>query len=574
MLILAGATSGEFRAEQPPVLQASDAAAMSPDLAPSCGEISSVPSIRDMVVERAYRDVARAPGNVRSHLNLGIALFGLGEFESAVGHLRTAAADARFEHVASVYLAKALANIQALPEAEALLVRVNESSTGPLIASAMADIAVLQGDLPRAAAILRNLRDNSPRRLDVCVALGRVLLRQGEVREAIRTLRAAIREDPRHAVAYHVLGVAYAMLPNRRRARESFEAALHLNRQYSDALLSLVKLLTEEEAFAEVVAMGEPSDQVAVGIRCEVREYRAWCYVKLDRYREARKELMQELADASSCGIMDTETHGRLTNNLGMCYVLLRDVAKARKLFEKSIEVAPQLTSAPYVNLGRLLHKEGDSGGAREILRTCIELFPRETDAGILFAAVCETLGRVDDGIVQLRALIAEPDAPPAVYSYLGALLADGKGDFDQAIEVLTAGYERWPTDPILINNLAYVHLMRGTLDKASAFLDHLPRSLENPYVLATRGLLALLKGDLEGAQRGYADAERLAAVQGQPEVARAARQKLHLELARHFLRLGKTAEAQRAIFQGLKVKGKSQYRRDLELLRASVVPS
>ena len=55
----------------------------------------------------------------------------------------------------------------------------------------------------------------------------------------------------------------------------------------------------------------------------------------------------------------------------------------------------------------------------------------------------------------------------------------------------------------------------------------------------ATWGLLHIREGDLDAGIDGYRAAQALAAAQGNRELANRARQKMSLELARHYLRIG-----------------------------------
>jgi len=141
--------------------------------------------------------------------------------------------------------------------------------------------------------------------------------------------------------------------------------------------------------------------------------------------------------------------------------------------------------------------------------------------------------------------------------------LADWKEQYDAAIAVLREGFERDPSNVFVLNNLAYVHLMRGEPAYARAILDQVKDLSDNAMVLtATRGLLLLWEGDIEGGEALYKEAEALAFQRGFRDLAYSIRQKKHLELSRAYLRSGRPAEAVMQLESGLGVpRGQRLYR-------------
>jgi tetratricopeptide (TPR) repeat protein len=166
--------------------------------------------------------------------------------------------------------------------------------------------------------------------------------------------------------------------------------------------------------------------------------------------------------------------------------------------------------------------------------------------------------------------LIETGTGGPAPYSAVGALLSDQNGDLDKAIKVLKAGYQKYPRDSSIANNLAYVHLMRGEPAEARQILEKLSSEeiASSVFLTATWGLLRLWEGDISNAVRYYSAAQGLARQRGRPRLAQTARQKMHLELARHFLRLGDGNRASAEAKQGLSVGGSTKYKEELRVLR------
>src|SRR5208283_3526935 len=140
-------------------------------------------------------------------------------------------------------------------------------------------------------------------------------------------------------------------------------------------------------------------------------------------------------------------------------------------------------------------------------------------------------------------------------YAHLGWLYS-WLGDFDKALSVAKAGSERYPRVPGLINNLAYVYLELGRVSEARAALESIRRPTElHAEMIATHGLLRLWEGDFNGARELYKRAAQKASESGNKELARKVRQKLHLELAKAFVRRGDFRSAKEEIQRGLAVR-------------------
>jgi serine/threonine protein kinase len=174
----------------------------------------------------------------------------------------------------------------------------------------------------------------------------------------------------------------------------------------------------------------------------------------------------------------------------------------------------------------------------------------------------------MDDGVIKLSDFGTARDVN-------GSLLTDLKHDFESACRVAEEGLERYPLSPLLMNNLAYSLLMGGQTEKARRVLESVPRGvrtrrLDTPTVLAaTWGLLYLWEGRVEKGKEQYKAAELLARESRQLELPNTVRQKMHLEIARAYLRQQDISAAKVEISRGLSVRGgRDIYAQDLEALR------
>ena len=112
--------------------------------------------------------------------------------------------------------------------------------------------------------------------------------------------------------------------------------------------------------------------------------------------------------------------------------------------------------------------------------------------------------------------------------------------------------YWRGNSNENFANNLAYIYLRKGQLREAKQILEN--RSWRKGYffVVATKGLLNILEGNINQGVRLYDEAENLA---WNTELKRLVRQKKYLELGRYYLVSGDIQNAKTELHKALSVK-------------------
>ena len=566
MLMLLDPVTDEFATEEPPSIGVADLDERPRDAAQPSEYPEENPSPTESVLARARLDVDADPASLLARERLGLLLLASGQYEAAIAELRPPANDSRRRPIADAGYARALALLGRPDEALAIATKLKEQPSSSVMGLAIeADVASRTGDHARAVDALRHLVLREPTRSGHRVELARALLRrgnEGDIRDAVRTLRSCLRLTPTSSSALQVLGVAHAMRGELDSARTSFLTALHINPGYPDAIIALAKLMVTRGDYPAVLSLPWEPAAFRLASRCEFLELRAWSQVQLKAYKPARTELMTALSDVAASH-SDMPTQARLTNNLGVCYVLLRQTDNAEKMFQGALRLAPTGGRAPYVNLGRLYVASGKFEQSASLLTESLRRFPNNVDAGLLLAYTYGQQERYSEAIALLEGMLAWNEPPASVFTTLGGLLSDANR-LAQSIEVLLAGLERFPSDAMLQNNLAYSYLLNGQVDAAKAVLATVGAGKESPYLLATRGLYSITIGDLDEGIAGYEDAERLAARTGQAALMPAIRQKRHLEVARYFHRTGQTEAAHREVLLGLRVRnaGRRDFRR------------
>ena len=236
----------------------------------------------------------------------------------------------------------------------------------------------------------------------------------------------------------------------------------------------------------------------------------------------------------------------------------------AEQWFRKSLDLVPHPTA--FQNLHGVYLKLHDPNSARRVFNQWLDNFPQDEDVQVLAALNHAEDGDRKRGIRELRELIERGVVTPLAFSGLGALLSDDQGSLDKALAVLREARDRFPEVTGILNNLAYVHLMRGEPSEARKVLEiiEVEDRKNSVYLTATWGLLKLWEGDLLEAVESYESAAALASSLGRRKLARTARQKMHLELARHFLRVGDRQKAAIEAKRGLSIRGNFKYQESL----------
>jgi tetratricopeptide (TPR) repeat protein len=519
------------------------------------------------VIARCRRDVEVHPHSTRPKLNLALALINRGTTDAAVEILQEILKTEPSNYVALTSLALLFFNRGELRDAAETYSRVHiayPKDPSPLIN--LASIALRSEDFIEASGYLEKAVA-----LDGCSVMAKylwamVLLRLGKHNQSVALLRASLRDSVPSAELNQGLAIAYLVSGDLNRAERAFSIALAINKHMASAVHGLALLRLQQQRLDEVVESlldhlsRVPNDMQA-------RELLARAYVGLHQFSRARGQLTM-LASPQS------ETHeerielARISNNIGFCFASEGKITEAELWLKRSILLDGKSTAAPYTNLGRMFLSQGRFKEALSILAQMDDLNLTTPDSTLLKSAILVNLQRFDDAIEVLQTLINTGSAPAMAYAELGWLLADWKEEYDAALVVLREGFAKDPSKSFLLNNLAYVHLMRGEPSFARTILEQVKDISDNPILLtATKGLLLLWEGDLAGGEELYKKAEALAFQSGLRDLAISVRQKRHLEMARAHLRSGQIQDAIEHQQLGLDAKGGQRFYRYLDQL-------
>jgi len=229
---------------------------------------------------------------------------------------------------------------------------------------------------------------------------------------------------------------------------------------------------------------------------------------------------------------------GRTEEASALLRALQARSAFAGELYEGTVRALESGNPDDLRQAGRAVRKMWDSYGylknrredlAREGFTTAAQLDPRNglacLEAGLLVAAVRpdEARALLEEAVFRhsdygpltrrLRETLAVGDKKSLVSKALAAtrtfrhgLAAIGQGDATHAVQLLRKTLELDPEFTEALPPLAYAQTLSGDLEGAWATLDACDRAgLErDPNILGNRALVALMRGDLQGAEHWY----------------------------------------------------------------------
>jgi Tfp pilus assembly protein PilF len=531
----------------------------------------STDNVLERFIERAQRDVERHPDSARAHTNLGLALLNAGNTSNAIKEFEVALQRESGDYVAAMNLARvklALGDLEAAEERFQGILRHFPQDASSLMN--LAFICMRRDDFQRARQLLYDVVVNDEKASVPRYHLAMVLLKLGKPNDAIGQLKEAARNDVRSPELHHALGVAYSVTRQLNHAAKAFKAALTLAPNMVDATHGLALILLQQNKPQDAIFLlhhqvnKNPDD-------FNSREILARAYVNAREYARARSQLNFLFQNLGPEAERDGD-RARVANNIGTCFAWEGNRAEAKKWLKNATELNPA-TPIPFVNLARTLVNENSLDNAASLLESCKQRFNKDEETRVMLAICYERMGNFNNAIEQVRPVIESGTPLPTTYAYVGALLAERLNDFAGGISVFEQGLKKNPLNSAIINNFAYANLMNGRVEDARRLLESLPRGTElYPELLATIGLLHLWDNDFGKGQSFYQRAAEMAASNGNPDLSRMVRQKMHLELARAYFRRKDLRSALSHIRSGLAMKhGRRDYQQDLESVLASL---
>jgi tetratricopeptide (TPR) repeat protein len=320
--------------------------------------------------------------------------------------------------------------------------------------------------------------------------LGRILLKRGDVNDAIRELEQGVALDPDATGALYNLAQAYRRNGDRARATELLAKVSRLNEQErgddptADLKRTVIRIAREEPG-------PQPTRLDAEGVRLADS---GDIDTALARFREAIR---------LDPGLADAHLH------LGLALERREQTAEALAAYQEALRLRPDLIEARY-GIASVCAKLGDLDGAIAMLEHVVRTLPQLAEAhynlGLnLWNRYKTTTGlkHNDDltrAVSELEIAVRLDPRQARFHLAFGQLLAE-RQELARAVEEVRIAAAQTNDDPEYTYNLALVLRQNGELDVAEARLrDALRKRPEHALARRSLGLVLRQKGDLEGA--------------------------------------------------------------------------
>lgn len=202
-----------------------------------------------------------------------------------------------------------------------------------------------------------------------------------------------------------------------------------------------------------------------------------------------------------------------LKNDLGQreeALTMLRDL-RAAGIDDQARLAESYMLEAEILRKDADATKTGSAGVAVDdvlaLYDRAIKLLPEQRQLGYARAVYLESIGRVDEAVADLRALLAKSPDDPDALNALGYTLADRTDKYAEALAFITRALEQKPDEPAIIDSMGWVLYRMGQNDKA---LEHLRRAWQmqpDAEVGAHLGELLWVTGDKPEARKVWQSA-------------------------------------------------------------------
>ena len=280
------------------------------------------------------------------------------------------------------------------------------------------------GEEEQAIAQVKSAFTNNPQKLDLRLLLARIYLAESQFDQSLAVLNEIKDVDQMPASFWKIKGQSLISSNQRSAAEKHYEAWLQVYPNDKDATIGRMLLLDNENKFADGVTLAR-------------------------KYLQERDDIQVKLL---------------LTHFL----ILSGDVAAAKKSYE---ELPQETYKLPLVKgfLARLQLFDKKPAEALENAKIAYQSSPNYRNA-ILLVSIYEQIKQPEKGVAFLQQHIAShPEDLPS-----RMLLAERQigNDTQAAMRSYEVAVEQNAKNYIALNNLAYLHLQNGQVDKAQEYAE------------------------------------------------------------------------------------------------------
>jgi tetratricopeptide (TPR) repeat protein len=385
-----------------------------------------------------------------------------------------------------------------------------------------------RGDLQQAEKLYRQVLQANPRHADAWHLLGLVTQARGDAATALEYISRAIKLDGGQPIFHNHLGEVYRTTSRFAEAEQCCRRALALKEDFAAAHHTLAMVRHQQGRFDDAVAGFRRAVEIEPRFAAAHANL-ASSLAALGRWDEAVAACRSALACDPRL-LLAHQTLGRILREQGKtdeaiafyrqalaadpklaaAECCLGTLLQAESRYDEAIEcyrralaIEPNFADA-HCNLGSALVEVGKSAEAEEHYRRALQLNPRLAEVHYNLGLLMQGRGEATAAIEYYRnSLRLKPDCAPA-YNNLG-MVYRAVGNMAGAKECYAKALELVPDFAEALNNLGNVLKAEGRIVEARVAYDRAVRiSPEHAQARCNLALLRLAEGDYEGGWPDY----------------------------------------------------------------------
>ncbi len=450
-----------------------------------------------------------------------------------------------------------------------------------------ADLRMQSGKKQEALALLREFTSRHPDNLKAKSALATVMLRCGQHKEALKIqdsipdeaftpemrfayaqalhiegdlvnaekqLRLALRSKPDQTEAMMLLALTLERLEKNKEAIELYEKILEQDEDNNSCRLLLLRLYllqgNIDSAEHTVLSSGNPVKFAVSAASIAMEEKNITNSLRFLERLERREELAGELnfyhasllyehkpdMGKEALRILDRINYEEASFIPAMklkIQILFdqKNFQAAYSLINELIEAHPD-DIAPLILAGDTYAKQKEHALAERCYRKALELDPDHSYAQYQLAYQKSLQGAQDEALRMMEKIVATHPENAFALNFIAYYLAVHSTDLDKALDYARRAAEIEPQADFILDSLAWVHYQRKEFNQAweviqQAKMLHNLSSEQDPELLEHYGDIASKVGAAASARKGWQDALSLFQRQGQDKDAFRVRRKL-----------------------------------------------
>ena len=333
------------------------------------------------------------------------------------------------------------------------------SASAPML-TMMAQLALQAYDFGRAEALMRQVLQKEPGRLESLRLKERLAILRGDAAAALATAREVMKASPEDG-EFELVEV-YVALNRPEDARRELERMrvtgvddAAIDRRLAVLDLDSGKLESAQKRFVSLLDRGEAGDN-ALLLLAQITARLGDRTTALSLYRQLLESPLAEQARVDVAGLLMQQ--GKRADALAM--------------LDTQADKSAHGTFQLLLDKAHLLADHGDPEGALLLLTAGLQSYPNHPTLEYELATLQERAGHIPESLRTFEQLLTERPDDPTVLNALGYTLADHSQQLPRAEQLIRKALAVTPDSPSALDSLGWVRLRRGEAREAAGILE------------------------------------------------------------------------------------------------------